>query len=81
MYDKHGAYVRQYPIVNLTLRTGFFDVDDNIEFMTHGSYIQATAATDYIVDPDVSAVTPDLVILQANWYIPLVDYIIYLYIL
>lgn len=54
MYDKYGVYVRQFPNVNLTLRTGFFAVDNNIDYITQGSFRQATAAVDYIVDPDMA---------------------------
>lgn len=67
MYDRRGVYLRQYPIVNLTLRTGFFDVDDNIDYMTQGSFRQLTAAADYIVDPDVSVVKC-LLLLYMNTY-------------
>lgn len=54
MYDKDGYYLKQYPIVNLTLRTGFFDVDDNIDHITQGTFRQGSANFDYILDPDVS---------------------------
>lgn len=54
MYDTKGAYLKQIPIVNLTLRTGYFEVDDNMIYMTQGSFRQGGAAADYVVDPDVS---------------------------
>ena len=55
LYDKDGYYLKQIPIVNLTLRTGFFGVDDNMDYMTQGSFRQGAAREDYISDPDVSA--------------------------
>ncbi|CAH0626861.1 unnamed protein product [Chrysodeixis includens] len=54
MYDKDGYYLKQYPIVNLTLRTGFFAVDDNIDYITQGSFRQGSANIDYIADPDIT---------------------------
>lgn len=56
MYDKNGYYLKQYPIVNLTLKTGFFDVDDNMDTITQGNIFQASAHFDYIIDPDVAGV-------------------------
>ncbi|CAG4966592.1 unnamed protein product [Parnassius apollo] len=53
LYDTHGNYLKKVPIVNITLRTGFFDVDDNMDYVTQGNFRQATGKADYIVDPDV----------------------------
>ncbi|XP_013178166.1 PREDICTED: peroxidase-like [Papilio xuthus] len=53
LFDTQGHYLRKVPIVNLTLRTGFFGVDDNIDYVTQGNFRQGTAKADYIVDPDV----------------------------
>ncbi|XP_075970962.1 peroxidase-like [Anticarsia gemmatalis] len=54
MYDKDGFYLRQFPIVNLTLRTGFFAVDNNIDYITQGSFRQGSAHIDYVADPDIT---------------------------
>ncbi|KAG6457885.1 peroxidase [Manduca sexta] len=56
MYDKHGYYLKKYPIVNLTLRTGFLDVDDNLDYLTQGTFRQGSANIDYIVDPDIAEI-------------------------
>ncbi|XP_047020292.1 peroxidase-like [Helicoverpa zea] len=54
LYDKDGYYLKQIPIVNLTLRTGYFGVDDNMDYLTQGSFRQGSAQFDYIADPDVT---------------------------
>ncbi|KAH9637937.1 hypothetical protein HF086_017170 [Spodoptera exigua] len=54
MYDLEGHYLKQFPIVNLTLRTGYFDVDNNIDYITQGSFRQGSAKIDYIADPDIT---------------------------
>ncbi|XP_075970963.1 peroxidase-like [Anticarsia gemmatalis] len=54
LYDKDGYYLKQVPIVNLTLRSGFFAVDDNIDYATQGSFRQGGAKADYVVDYDIS---------------------------
>ncbi|KAJ0179668.1 hypothetical protein K1T71_004259 [Dendrolimus kikuchii] len=56
LYDKDGYYLKQYPVVNLTLRTGFFDVDDNIDYITQGTIKQGSANFDYIIDPDIGSI-------------------------
>ncbi|XP_004925926.1 peroxidase [Bombyx mori] len=53
MYDTKGYYLKQYPIVNLTLRTGFFDVDNNIDYITQGAFRQGSANIDHTADPDI----------------------------
>ncbi|XP_052750505.1 peroxidase-like [Galleria mellonella] len=55
-YDKHGHYLRQFPLVNLTLRTGFLAVDNNIDYITQGSFRQASANVDYVVDFDMAGI-------------------------
>ncbi|CAH0700224.1 unnamed protein product [Spodoptera exigua] len=53
MYNPHGEYIKKVPIVDLTLRTGFLAVDNNIDYLTQGTFRQASAkAGDNIVDPD-----------------------------
>lgn len=56
MYDGHGKYLKQIPLVNLTLRTGYLAVDDNIDHLTQGCFRQAGGKIDTMVDPDVSMV-------------------------
>ncbi|CAK1604590.1 unnamed protein product [Parnassius mnemosyne] len=53
LYDTQGNYLKKVPIVNMTLRTGFFGVGDNMDYVTQGNFRQAAAKADYIVDPDV----------------------------
>ncbi|CAB3242841.1 unnamed protein product [Arctia plantaginis] len=52
LYDKEGYYLRQFPIMNLTSRTGFLAVDNNIDYLTQGSFRQGSSKIDYIADPD-----------------------------
>ncbi|KAJ8731724.1 hypothetical protein PYW08_014454 [Mythimna loreyi] len=54
MYDQEGNYLKQFPIVNLTLRTGYLAVDNNIDYITQGSFRQGSANIDYIADPDIT---------------------------
>ncbi|XP_049866581.1 peroxidase-like [Pectinophora gossypiella] len=54
MYDTNGIYMKKIPVTNLTLRTGYLAVDNNIDYLTQGSFRQPTAKFDYIVDPEVS---------------------------
>ncbi|CAK1604589.1 unnamed protein product [Parnassius mnemosyne] len=56
LYDTNGNYLKKVPIVNMTLRTGFFGMDDNMDYVTQGNFRQATAKADYMVDPDVAEV-------------------------
>ncbi|XP_049866580.1 peroxidase-like [Pectinophora gossypiella] len=56
MYDSKGHYVKQFPMVNLTLRTGYFAVDNNIDYITQGAFRQPSAKFDYIVDPDMTGI-------------------------
>lgn len=53
MYDKDGYYMKQVPVVNLTLRTGYFALDDNLDLMTQGSFRQGSDNVDYTADFDV----------------------------
>ncbi|XP_072949861.1 peroxidase-like [Epargyreus clarus] len=53
LYDKDGNYVKDMRIANLTLRTGYLGVGDNMDYMTQGSFRQAGAKVDYTVDPDI----------------------------
>lgn len=41
--------------MNLTLRTGFLAVDNNIDYLTQGSFRQGSSKPDYVADPDVSS--------------------------
>ncbi|KAJ8731725.1 hypothetical protein PYW08_014455 [Mythimna loreyi] len=54
MFDPYGFYLKQVPIVNLTLRTGYLAVDNNIDYITQGSFRQGSGKVDYIADPDMA---------------------------
>ncbi|CAB3242848.1 unnamed protein product [Arctia plantaginis] len=54
LHDEEGHYLRQFPIMNLTMRTGFLAVDNNIDYLTQGSFRQGSAKIDYIADPEVT---------------------------
>ena len=55
MYDANGNYVKEVELVDLTIRTGWLAVDNNIDYMTQGSFRQASGKIDdNVVDPDVS---------------------------
>ncbi|CAH0729037.1 unnamed protein product, partial [Brenthis ino] len=51
MYDTKGVYLKEIPVVNLTLRTGY--LDENLEYITQGAFRQPSAKADYVVDPDI----------------------------
>ncbi|XP_013135595.1 PREDICTED: peroxidase-like isoform X1 [Papilio polytes] len=53
LFDTEGHYLRKVPIVNFTIRTGFFGVEDNMDFVTQGNFRQGSAKFDYVVDPDI----------------------------
>ncbi|KAL4703135.1 hypothetical protein ACJJTC_010692 [Scirpophaga incertulas] len=71
MYDVDGTYLKAFPVVNLTLRTGFLAVDNNIDYLTQGSFRQPCGKADYIVDPDIAEV--GLGTLQQAFDIPTSD--------
>ncbi|XP_045764331.1 peroxidase-like [Maniola jurtina] len=52
MYDTKGNFLKETKLVNLTLRTGY--LDDNLEYITHGSFRQPSGKFDYVVDPDIA---------------------------
>lgn len=54
LYDQDGYYLKEVPIVNLTLRTGFFAVDNNMDYVTQGTFRQGSAKPDYIAHPDIT---------------------------
>ncbi|XP_045534310.1 peroxidase-like [Papilio machaon] len=53
LFDTEGNYLRKFPIVNFTIRTGFFGSEDNMDFVTQGNFRQGSAKFDYVVDPDI----------------------------
>ncbi|XP_063621662.1 peroxidase-like [Cydia splendana] len=53
MYDEAGHYLKQMPIVNLTLRTGSLVLDNNLDGMTQGCFRQPSGKLDYTIDPDI----------------------------
>ncbi|XP_023939635.2 peroxidase-like [Bicyclus anynana] len=54
MYDTNGNYIKYTRIANLTLRTGYLAVDDNIDYITQGAFRQPTGNVDHAVDPDIA---------------------------
>ncbi|CAH0700225.1 unnamed protein product [Spodoptera exigua] len=53
MYNPHGDYLKKVPLVDLTIRTGYLAVDNNIDYLTQGTFRQPSAKVgDNIVDPD-----------------------------
>ncbi|KAJ8733054.1 hypothetical protein PYW07_015653 [Mythimna separata] len=52
-YDKDGHFLKTFPMVNATFRTGIFGVDDNIVHITQGSFRQQSAAFDFTMDTDM----------------------------
>lgn len=53
-FTPSGKIVKEFPMVNLTLRTGYLSLGRNVDEITAGAYMQAGAEFDQIVDPDVS---------------------------
>ncbi|KAJ8731720.1 hypothetical protein PYW08_014450 [Mythimna loreyi] len=53
-YDKDGYFVKTYPLVNATGHTGMLGVDDNMVYITQGSFRQQSGGFDFIIDPDMS---------------------------
>ncbi|KAI5643980.1 peroxidase domain-containing protein [Phthorimaea operculella] len=56
MFDAEGYYVKEFPYVNLTFRTGYLAVDNNLDYLTQGAFRQSCAKFDYIVDPDMTTI-------------------------
>ena len=54
MYDSDGNYIKSMKIVNMTLRTGYLAVDNNLDYMTQGAFRQRMGNIDSTIDPDVS---------------------------
>ncbi|CAH1644593.1 unnamed protein product [Spodoptera littoralis] len=52
LYDKDGYYIKTYPMVNVTARTGFFAVDNNMQHIIQGSFRQLGGSIDWTVDYD-----------------------------
>lgn len=57
MYDTNGNYLKKFPITNMTVRTGYLAVDNNIDHITQGMFRQGSGKIDNVVDPDVSMVS------------------------
>ncbi|KAM3960585.1 peroxidase-like [Aphomia sociella] len=53
LYDRHGKLYNQLLAVDLTLRTGILFVNNTLEGLTQGTFRQACAANDYLIDPDM----------------------------
>ncbi|XP_050557135.1 peroxidase-like [Spodoptera frugiperda] len=55
MYNPHGDYVKKVPLVELTIRTGYLGVDNNLDYLTQGAFRQPSAKVgDSLVDPDMA---------------------------
>ncbi|KAJ8733052.1 hypothetical protein PYW07_015651 [Mythimna separata] len=55
LYDADGNFVKNVNLVDLTARTGYLAVDNNIDYLTQGSFRQDSAKMDDdIVDPDMA---------------------------
>ncbi|KAJ8731722.1 hypothetical protein PYW08_014452 [Mythimna loreyi] len=55
LYDAQGNFVKKVNFVDLTIRTGYLAVDNNIDYLTQGSFRQASGKMDdNIVDPDMA---------------------------
>ncbi|PZC78258.1 hypothetical protein B5X24_HaOG202330 [Helicoverpa armigera] len=55
MYDANGTYIKKEAIVDLSIRTGYLAVDNNIDYLTQGSFRQPSAKMDdHVVDPDMA---------------------------
>ncbi|KAJ8731721.1 hypothetical protein PYW08_014451 [Mythimna loreyi] len=53
LYDSDGSFLRTFPMVNLTTRTGFLAVGENIVHITQGGFRQESAGFDYTIDIDM----------------------------
>ncbi|KAJ8731718.1 hypothetical protein PYW08_014448 [Mythimna loreyi] len=52
-YDTDGHFVKTFPMVNATSRTGFLAIDDNFVQITQGSFRQQTGGFDYTMHSDM----------------------------
>ncbi|CAG9789464.1 unnamed protein product [Diatraea saccharalis] len=53
LYDNHGKILRQLAIVDSTLHTGMLPINNTLEGLTQGTFRQACASTDKVIDPDM----------------------------
>ncbi|KAL0891820.1 hypothetical protein ABMA27_015085 [Loxostege sticticalis] len=56
MYDAKGNYVKSVPLTNITLRTGFLGIDNNLDYLTQGCFRQASGGFNSFVDPDIAEI-------------------------
>ncbi|XP_048478805.1 peroxidase-like [Plutella xylostella] len=54
LMEENGKVVGEYPMVNLTLRTGYLALGRHMEQITQGSFRQPGAKADHLIDPDVT---------------------------
>ncbi|XP_075971186.1 peroxidase-like [Anticarsia gemmatalis] len=54
LYDKDGNFCKTFPIANLTTRTGFLPLDDNIDQLFQGSFRQLSGGFDYTTDSEMA---------------------------
>lgn len=53
-YDRHGNFIKDYPLLNATFHTGFVTLGDNIEYFTQSMIRAGCRAYDSTIDYDVS---------------------------
>ncbi|KAL0840027.1 hypothetical protein ABMA28_015352 [Loxostege sticticalis] len=56
LYNPEGCYMRSIPLTNISLRTGWFGVDNNMDYITQGAFRQASGRFDSLVDPDIAEI-------------------------
>ncbi|KAL0840028.1 hypothetical protein ABMA28_015353 [Loxostege sticticalis] len=56
MYNAQGHYLRSVPLTNITLRTGYLAIDNNLDYITQGVFRQAGGRFDNLVDPDIAEI-------------------------
>ncbi|XP_075970964.1 peroxidase-like [Anticarsia gemmatalis] len=55
MYHPNGTFIKQVRGVDIMLRTGYLAVDNNLEYITQGSFRQPSAKIDdHNIDPDLA---------------------------
>ncbi|XP_063821405.1 peroxidase-like [Ostrinia nubilalis] len=56
MYDTKGNYLKSMPLTNLTLRTGYLAIDNNLDHITQGAFRQPGGRFESSVDPDIAEI-------------------------
>ncbi|KAF9807336.1 hypothetical protein SFRURICE_007051 [Spodoptera frugiperda] len=53
-YDRHGNFIKDYPLLNATFHTGFVTLGDNIEYFTQSMIRAGCRAYDSTIDYDLA---------------------------